>query len=288
MSGPDGNGLAPERALSATVRRYSHGSRVPGWDDAVDLDKDPAAIPDAATTPVPEELRATIERSMAKYPDRRSAAIPSLAAAQRFHGYCSPQAIDQVACVMRLTPGYLVSLATFYDMFKTEDRGIHDVYVCTNISCSINGADDVYDAAMEAARDDDAVNVKPFECLGACDIAPMASVDGIYVGPLLVEDMQTIVEDLHAGRAVLEHKQLRLRRSADTEANTESFERDAPPPFEARGGGADPIREPAAGYAGPPMRGVDEIDQAAAPDPPLPRDEDPTDSDDGDQEDEDR
>ena len=50
------------------MRRYEHGSRVPGWDEAVDLDKDPAAIPDPATTPVPDELRAEIEGYMAKLP----------------------------------------------------------------------------------------------------------------------------------------------------------------------------------------------------------------------------
>ena len=88
----------------AEVRRYAHGSRVPGWDRAVDLTKDPASIPDPATTPVPDELRAEIEAAMAKYPDRRSAAIPALAAAQHLHGWCSPEAIEQVACVMRLTP----------------------------------------------------------------------------------------------------------------------------------------------------------------------------------------
>jgi len=43
------------------VPRFGHGSRVPGWDDAADLEKDPATIPDLATTPVPEELRARIE-----------------------------------------------------------------------------------------------------------------------------------------------------------------------------------------------------------------------------------
>ena len=59
------------------------------------------------------------------------------------------------------------------------------------------------------------MNVKSFECLGACDIAPMASVNGEYVGPLELADAERIVEDLHAGRAVLEHKQLRYRRSAD-------------------------------------------------------------------------
>ncbi len=41
---------------------------------------------------------------MAKYPDRRSAAIPALHRAQEEYGWCSPEAIDQVACVMRLTP----------------------------------------------------------------------------------------------------------------------------------------------------------------------------------------
>ena len=44
---------------------------------------------------------------MARYPDRQSAALPALAAAQRRHGWCSPEAIEQVACVMRLTPAYL-------------------------------------------------------------------------------------------------------------------------------------------------------------------------------------
>jgi NADH:ubiquinone oxidoreductase subunit E len=196
------------------VRRYAHGSRVPGWDDAVDLTKAPAVVPDPATTPVPEELRAEIESYMGRYPDFRSAAIPALHAAQRLHGWCSPTAIEQVACVMRLTPGYLTALATFYDMFETQPKGRVDVYVCTNISCSLRGADDVYAAMLEAAGDDPDFHVKAFECLGACDIAPMASVDGEYVGPLEESDCRQIVEDVKAGRPVLEAKQLRSRRAA--------------------------------------------------------------------------
>jgi len=41
---------------------------------------------------------------------------------------------------MRLTPAYLDAIATFYDMFETEPVGRETVYVCTNISCSLNGA----------------------------------------------------------------------------------------------------------------------------------------------------
>ena len=201
-------------ASRPSVPRFGHGSRVPGWDDAVDLTKAPAVIPDPATTPVPADLRAEIEAAMAKYPDRRSAAIPALHAAQAVHGWCSPEAIDQVACVMRLTPAYLTSVASFYDMFELEPKRSNDVFVCTNISCSLLGADEFYEAMAAAAEGED-IDVRSFECLGACDIAPMASVNGEYVGPLIDEDAARIVEDLRNGRPVIPDKQLRYRRSVD-------------------------------------------------------------------------
>ena len=89
---------------------------------------------------------------MANYPDRRSAALPALAAAQRVHGWCSPEAIEQVACVMAVTPAYLESVASFYDMLETTPVGRHSVYVCTNISCSLCGADELFEAMRERGR----------------------------------------------------------------------------------------------------------------------------------------
>lgn len=207
-----------ERALSERVTRYAHGSRVPGWDDAVDLDRDPATIPDLATTTVPERLRVNVEAAMAKYPDRRSAVIPALHAAQEEHGWCSPEALDQVAAVMKLTPAYLSAIATFYDMFSTVPVGRHTVFVCTNISCSLCGADELYAAMLAAAGDDVDFNVRSFECLGACDIAPMASVNGDYIGPLTVDDTREIVAACREGREVLPKKSLRDRGSTDPNA----------------------------------------------------------------------
>ncbi len=206
------------------VKRYEHGSRVPGWDDAVDLTKPPATVPDPALTPVPEELRSAIEAAMAQYPDSKSASIPALHLAQEHHGWCSPEAIAQVACVMRLTPAYLTSVASFYDMFSLQPKPANDVYVCTNITCSLLGADEFYAEMIRAAEGHDSIGVRGFECLGACDIAPMASVNGEYVGPLNLDDASLIVEDLEAGRPVLEHKQLRIRACADPGARPESTE----------------------------------------------------------------
>jgi NADH:ubiquinone oxidoreductase subunit E len=197
--------------------------RASGWDRSTDPQKDPALIPDPATTDVPVQLRTTIEDAMARYPDSRSAAIPALHAAQELHGWCSPQAIEQVACVMGVTPAYLDSVASFYDMLENHPVGRHTVYVCTNISCSLRGADALLAAIGEAAAHDADFNVRSFECLGACDIAPMASVDGVYVGPLSIGDVPQLLDDARAGRPVLADKQLATRLVADPHANSQQF-----------------------------------------------------------------
>jgi NADH:ubiquinone oxidoreductase subunit E len=116
---------------------------------------------------------------------------------------------------MQLTPAYLTSVATFYDMLETHPKPRNDVYVCTNISCSLRGADQLMADMQAAAGNDPDFNVRSFECLGACDIAPMASVNGEYVGPLEKDDCARIVEDCRAGREVLPEKQLKRRPRAE-------------------------------------------------------------------------
>jgi NADH-quinone oxidoreductase subunit E len=177
----------------------------PGWDEPVDLESAPAVVPDPAEVDVPDGLREEIEALMARYPDRHSAALPALGAAQRLHGWCSPEALTQVAAVMQVTPAYLSAVATFYDMLRMEPVGSRYVYVCTSVACHLRNAGAVYDAISEEARDQglEGVEVREFECLGACDIAPMASIDGRYVGPLSEDDAPELVAALKENRDVL-------------------------------------------------------------------------------------
>jgi NADH-quinone oxidoreductase subunit E len=177
----------------------------PGWDEAVRLDLDPAVVPDPYDVEVPESLRREIEGHMAKYPERHSAALPALGAAQKVHGWCSPVAIAQVATVMQVTPAYLSSVATFYDMLRTEPTGNRYVYVCTSVACHVRNARKVYDAIAEEAERQgvEGVEIRHFECLGACDMAPMASVDGRYVGPLDVDDAPELVSAVKEKRVPL-------------------------------------------------------------------------------------
>jgi NADH-quinone oxidoreductase subunit E len=93
----------------------------------------------------------------------------------------------------------------------------------------------------DAAGDDPEFNVRSFECLGACDIAPMASVDGVFVGPLTTADVPQLLDDTRAGRPVLPAKQLAIRKVADPNANSRDFPAHAvetASPSDASGGGA--------------------------------------------------
>ena len=174
-----------------------------GWDKGADLEKDPAVVPDPAETPVPDGLRREIEEQMAKYPRRHSAVLPALTAAQRVHGWCSPEAIGQVAAVMAVTPAYLTSVASFYDMLLTEPLGRNYVYVCTSVACNLVGAQPVFEALRDAGEGVEDTYVREFECLGACDMAPMASVNGRYIGPLDQSDAPEVMAAIREGRTPL-------------------------------------------------------------------------------------
>jgi NADH-quinone oxidoreductase subunit E len=171
-------------------------------------------IPELHEVDCPKELRERIEELMGRYPDRHSVSIPALWAVQRLYGWCTPEGIRQAAAVMRVTPAYLESVASFYDLLHTEPVGSHKVAVCTNISCWMRGGDELLAAFQAAGEDKEDLFITGFECLGACDIAPMASIDERYFGPLEPGEARTAIDQLLAGEDVLPDKALERRQLA--------------------------------------------------------------------------
>src|SRR5207247_5818896 len=109
----------------------------------------------------------------------------------------------------------------------THPVGRHQVLVCTNISCWMRGGDELLDAFCEAAgcdrdeaghggasSEDRELLVSGFECLGACDLAPMASIDERYYGPLEPGDAATVVDQLRKGSEPVPDKALEKRGAA--------------------------------------------------------------------------
>jgi NADH-quinone oxidoreductase subunit E len=183
-------------------------------------------VPQLHEVDCPPDLRGRIEQLLSRYPEKRSASIPALWAVQRRYGWCTPEGIRQAAAVMGVTPAYLESVASFYDLLHTEPVGRHKVLVCTNISCWMRGGDELLDAFCAAAgcdreeaghgtsSADGEFYVSGFECLGACDLAPMASIDERYFGPLETAEAPTAIEQLRADEDVLPEKALERRGAA--------------------------------------------------------------------------
>jgi NADH-quinone oxidoreductase subunit E len=182
-------------------------------------ERSPELVPELHEVDCPPELREQIETLMGRYPDKHSVSIPALWAVQRLYGWCTPEGIRQAAAVMRVTPAYLESVASFYDLLHTEPVGRHKVAVCTNISCWMRGGDALLDAFREAAGDAEDLFVTGFECLGACDIAPMASIGERYFGPLEPSEARTAIDQLLAGEDVLPGKALERRPLAGEAAS---------------------------------------------------------------------
>src|SRR6266576_432940 len=97
-----------------------------------------------------DEVRVIAEQ----YPESRSAVMPALRIAQERHGgWLPPEALEEVADALGLTPAYCKGVATFYDMFHLAPIGRRLVEVCTNICCGLRGAQDVLAAfQLERAR----------------------------------------------------------------------------------------------------------------------------------------
>src|SRR5688500_12037129 len=122
------------------MTKFDHLRGVPGsrsrlaaqvWEGAR-VELPPAGVPEPSDVQVPEGLRATIEHHMSLYPEKRSAVLPALRAAQEEHGWLSPEAMEQVAAVMQETTDYLESVASFYDMLELQRVVRNTIYECTN------------------------------------------------------------------------------------------------------------------------------------------------------------
>ena len=143
-----------------------------------------------------------------QFPDVRTAVMPALDLAQEELGFLTPEAMSEVARALNLDPGYVEGVATFYTLFHTQPVGKHLLYICTNISCKLRGADDLLEHAMRqvGVKEPDQVSadglfsVEAVECLGACEYAPMMRLDHAYHYDLTPEKIDALIAERRDGR----------------------------------------------------------------------------------------
>lgn len=154
-----------------------------------------------------EKSRAEILRIRDEYPDPQSALLPALYLAQQdYGGWLPKEALDEVAATMELPTTLVASVSSFYTMFNRKPVGRHLVQVCTNISCSLLGAEHLVEHIGRKlgikpgeTTPDGTVTLLKVECLGSCGTAPMMQVDDKYYEDLTETKVDQILAGLVKG-----------------------------------------------------------------------------------------
>ena len=130
---------------------------------------------------------AKLSEIVAHYPvDRKSAAmLPALRLLQELKGWLSPDGMLLVAKALDVPPERAYEVATFYVMFHTEKPGKHVVDVCTNLSCSLWGAEELLayleaKLGLKAGSSNEKWSLRETECLASCGTAPCLQVDEVH------------------------------------------------------------------------------------------------------------
>jgi NADH-quinone oxidoreductase subunit E len=136
---------------------------------------------------------------IARYPHKRSALLPLLHLAQDQDGWVTPDAMEEVAGLLDMTPALVLGTASFYTMFKREPVGRLLVSVCTNVSCLVNRGPELLRHLEHRYADDPDVTVEEVECVAACDRAPVIQVNYEFHGPLTPEAAETLIGEYASG-----------------------------------------------------------------------------------------
>lgn len=146
-----------------------------------------------------------LEKIRTRYPEARAALLPALNLAQEIRGHVSPETMDRVAEILDLPSAYVRGVATFYTMYNKRPVGRFLVQVCTNISCSLCGADEVYRAFLEATgtepgetSEDGEFTVMEVECLAACGFPTAIQINSRYYENVTPADVPALIDRLKA------------------------------------------------------------------------------------------
>ncbi len=146
-----------------------------------------------------DDERKRAQELLARYPHSKSALLPLLHMAQDKDGWVTPEAMEEIAELMGLTPALVLGTCSFYTMFKREALGKLIVSVCTNVSCLVNGGPELLEQLRTRYADDPDVHVEEVECIAACDLAPVMQVNYEFHGPVTGEAAIDVIEQYKTG-----------------------------------------------------------------------------------------
>lgn len=150
-----------------------------------------------------EENIQKVEAVLKKYPEKKAAVMSVLYLAQDQNGYISGEVMKEVAFLCEMPEADVLGVVTFYTMYHKKPMGKYHIQVCTNVSCMLRGAYDIYGKVKDklgidngGVTPDHQFSLEEVECMGSCGTAPMIAVNEDYFENLDVPSTLKILESL--------------------------------------------------------------------------------------------
>jgi NADH-quinone oxidoreductase subunit E len=134
-------------------------------------------------------------------PKDKSSLIPLLQDIQSIYGYLPEDALQEIADFVGLPLSRVYGVATFYNQFRLVPLGENVIKVCRGTACHVKNSSNILYAiestlnikAGETSRDKK-FSIEVVNCIGACSIAPVITVNDEYFGRLTVKEIPAILK----------------------------------------------------------------------------------------------
>ncbi len=150
-----------------------------------------------------ELTKEKIKRLKNLFPHRKSAILPALHEVINDVGYTNPEIFREITELLDLSPLEVSETASFYTYFPKQGTGKYLIQVCTNLSCSLLGADSLVKYLEEKLKikvgettPDGKFTLIAVECLGSCGTAPVMQINQDYYENLTQEKINKILNKL--------------------------------------------------------------------------------------------
>jgi len=129
--------------------------------------------------------------------------IPILQRAQNAYSYLPREVLKAISERLSIPLSHVLGVATFYSQFHLTPRGRHLIQQCDGTACHVRGAKKIISTVEKElgikageTTPDLKLTYEVVYCLGACALAPTATIDNHVVGRLTPEKMLDIIRNL--------------------------------------------------------------------------------------------
>ena len=150
-----------------------------------------------------DQLEQRFSTMVTHYPTKRSALVPMLLYIQDELGALTDEAIHEIAQRIELSDLEIRNVISYYSMLRTRPIGKYNLQVCTNVSCLLRGADDIFEhckkklgVSNKEDTPDGLFHLEEVECIGACSWAPAMMMNYDFVENLTPEKIDQLVDAL--------------------------------------------------------------------------------------------